>query len=75
MVTTQVQEWYETYTQQLVEVTSPTRQRASQGTAREQRVGVGPCRSCPLGRQRLSNGDLRAGRHAAQHRERLVSAR
>ena len=50
-------------------------QRAGQRQARERRGGVGPRRGGPLGRQRLSDGDLRPGRHAGRHRQRLVPAR
>ena len=74
MVTTQARQWYETDTKQMVDVTSPDNVLVS-GTARERRGGFGPCRGRPLGRQRLSDGDLRAGRHAGRHRQRLVAAR
>ena len=81
MVTTQVQQIYETDTQQFVEVTSPDNvrvcpgQRESMRTARERGVCVGPCRNRPLGQQRISNGDLRPRRHAGHHREGLLAAR
>ena len=74
LVTTQARQWYETDTKQMVEVTVAG-QRAGQRTARERCGGVGPCRRRPLGRQRLPDGDLRAGRHAGRHRHCLVAAR
>ena len=74
MVSTQAKQWYETDTRQFVEVTSPDNVRVS-GTVGERRGSVGPCWSRSLGRQRLSDGDLRAGRHAGNHGERFVAAR
>ena len=59
MVSTQAKEWYETDTQQFVEVTSPDNVRSvdSWRAARQRRSMVG---AVPWARQRLSNGDLRA---------------
>ena len=74
LVTTQARQWYETDTKQLVDVTSPDNVLVS-GQAGERRGGFGPCRCRPLGRQRLPDGDLRAGRHAGRHRRCLVAAR
>ena len=67
LVTTQARQWYETDTKQLVEVTSPDNVLVSGQLASGAVASVHVARR-PLGRQRLSDGDLRAGRHAGRHR-------
>ena len=71
MVTTQVQQWYETDTPAICGG-HISGQRASFRTARARRGGVGPCWVCSVGRQRLSDGDLRSRRHAGHYRKRLI---
>ena len=74
MVTTQAKQWYETDTKKMVDVTSPG-QHPGQRQARERRGGLGARRGRAVGGRRLSDGDLRARRHAGRDRQRLVAAR
>ena len=72
-VTTQARQWYETDTQQMVEVTAPDNVLVSgqlaSGAVASSHVAAAPWAG------RLPDGGLRAGRHAGRDRHSLVAAR
>ena len=73
MASTQVGQWYETDSQQFVDVTSPDNVRVS-GQLAVRRGSVGPRGSRALGRQRVPDGNLWTRGHVGSNGERLVAA-
>ena len=74
MLTTQAKQWYETDTKKMVDVTSPDNILVN-GKLAQRRGGFGARRGGAVGGRRLSDGDLRARRHARRDRRRVVPAR